>query len=163
MRHVVADTGPLRYLVLTGDIALLAHLFAKVLTPERVRDELAHAEAPAAVRAWIAAPPPWLEICPVEDERSSDDLAALDAGDRDAITLARATKTDLLPMDDQGGVVAARRRGFAVTGTLGLLDLAARKGLIDLAAAFTRLKATSFYYRQGLLDALLAQHEAKKP
>jgi predicted nucleic acid-binding protein len=87
MGHVVADTGPLRYLVLTGDIALLSHLFAKVLTPERVRDELAHAEAPAAVRAWIAAPPPWLEICPVEDERSSDDLAALDAGDRDAITL----------------------------------------------------------------------------
>jgi len=44
-----------------------------------------------------------------------------------------------------------------------LLDLAARKGLVDLAGAFTRLKATSFYYRQGLLDALLAQHEAKKP
>jgi predicted nucleic acid-binding protein len=57
----------------------------------------------------------------------------------------------------------ARQRGFAVTGTLGLLDLAARKGLVDLAAAFTRLEATSFYYRQGLLDALLAQHEARKP
>ena len=69
---------------------------------------------------------------------------------------------NLLLMDDRDGVAAARRRGFAVTGTLGLLDLAARKGLVDLAAAFTRLKATSFYYRQGLLDALLAQHEAKK-
>jgi predicted nucleic acid-binding protein len=54
--------------VLTGDIALLPSLFEKVLTPERVRDELAHVEAPAAVRAWIAAPPTWLEICPVEDE-----------------------------------------------------------------------------------------------
>jgi hypothetical protein len=39
-----------------------------------------------------------------------------------------------------------------------VLDLAARQRLIDLAAAFERLKATSFYYRQGLLDALLAQH-----
>ena len=68
MRLVVADTGPLHYLVLTGDIALLPSLFEKVLTPERVRDELAHVEAPAAVRAWIAAPPTWLEICPVEDE-----------------------------------------------------------------------------------------------
>ncbi|MFZ2107282.1 MAG: DUF3368 domain-containing protein [Roseiarcus sp.] len=95
--------------------------------------------------------------------RSSDDLAALDAGERDAIALALATKADLLLMDDHDGVTAARRRGFAVTGTLGLLDLAARKGLVDLAAAFTRLKATSFYYRQGLLDALLAQHEARKP
>ena len=77
--------------------------------------------------------------------------------------LALATKADLLLMDDHDGVTAARQRGFAVTGTLGLLDLAARKGLVDLAAAFTRLKATSFYYRQGLLDALLAQHEARKP
>jgi predicted nucleic acid-binding protein len=163
MRLVVADTGPLHYLVLTGDIALLPNLFEKVLTPERVRDELAHAEAPVAVRARIAVPPPWLEIRPVEGGQSSDDLAALDAGERDAIALALATQADLLLMDDQGGVAAARRRGFAVTGTLGVLDLAARKGLVDLAVAFTRLKATSFYYRQGLLDALSAQREARKP
>jgi hypothetical protein len=71
----------------------------------------------------------------------------LDAGERDAIALAQATKADLLLRHDQGGVTVARRRGFAVTGTLGLLDLAARKGLVDLAVAFTRLKATSFYYR----------------
>jgi len=55
------------------------------------------------------------------------------------------------------GVAFARGRGFAVTGTLGVLDLAARHGLIDLAEAFTRLKATSFHYRQGLLDVFLAQ------
>ncbi len=163
MRVVVADTGPVHYLVLTGDITLMPHLFEKVLTPERVRVELAHVEAPAAVRAWIAAPPPWLEIRPVEGEQVADDFVALDAGERDAITLALATKADLLLMDDQDGVAVARRRGFAVTGTLGLLDLAARKGLVDLAAAFMRLKATSFYYRQGLLDALLAQHAVRKP
>jgi hypothetical protein len=36
-----------------------------------------------------------------------------------------------------------------------------RRGLVDLAAAFDRLKATSFYYRQGLLDALLAQRQKR--
>lgn len=41
MRLVVTDTGPLHYIVLTGEIALLPILFEKVLTPERVRDELA--------------------------------------------------------------------------------------------------------------------------
>ena len=61
-------------------------------------------------------------------------------------------------MDDQAGVAVARRKGLAATGTLGVLDLAARRGLIHLAQSFERLKATSFYYRQGLLDALLAQH-----
>ena len=61
MRLVVADTGPLHYLVLTGDIGLLPKLFAEVLVPQRVRDELADREAPALLRAWIAAPPAWSE------------------------------------------------------------------------------------------------------
>lgn len=61
-------------------------------------------------------------------------------------------------VDDREGVGVARRRSLAVTGTLGVLDLAARCGLIDLAAAFERLKAMTFYYRQGLLDALLSRH-----
>ena len=74
------------------------------------------------------------------------------------IALALTVKADLVLMDDRDGVDVARRRGLAVTGTLGVLDLAARRRLIDLAAAFERLKATTFYYRQGLLDPLLARH-----
>ena len=77
------------------------------------------------------------------------------------IALALTVKADLVLMDDRDGVDVARRRGLGVTGTLGVLDLAARRGLIDLAAAFERLKATTFYYRQGLLDALLAQHSKR--
>jgi predicted nucleic acid-binding protein len=85
-------------------------------------------------------------------------MPKLDDGERAAIALALAVKADLVLMDDQDGVAAARRQGLTVTGTLGVLDLAARRGLIDLAAAFERLKATTFYYRQGLLDDLLARH-----
>lgn len=61
-------------------------------------------------------------------------------------------------MDDQAGVAVARQKGLAVTGALGVLDLAARRGTINLAETFGRLKATTFYYRQGLLDTLLVQH-----
>jgi predicted nucleic acid-binding protein len=45
MPLVVADAGPLHYLVLTGDIELLPELFERVLVPQVVRDELANAEA----------------------------------------------------------------------------------------------------------------------
>ena len=48
--------------------------------------------------------------------------------------------------------------GFAVTGTLGILDLAARRGLIRLKEVVERLKATSFRCRSDVLDALLARH-----
>jgi hypothetical protein len=36
---------------------------------------------------------------------------------------------DLLLIDDRAGVRAAKRRGLRVTGTLGVLDLAAERGL----------------------------------
>ena len=61
-------------------------------------------------------------------------------------------------MDDRAGVAVAQRQGFTVTGTLGVLDLAAQRGLVDLADAFARLRATSFRYPPEMMDALLAQH-----
>jgi predicted nucleic acid-binding protein len=75
--------------------------------------------------------------------------AALDDGERAAIALGVSLSAELLLMDDRAGVVA-------VTGTLGLLDRAARRGLVDLVAAFDALKATNFHTRQALLDTLLA-------
>ena len=83
----------------------------------------------------------------------------LDAGERAALALAVALKADLVLMDDRACVAVARQHGFAVTGTVGVLDLAARRGMIDLADAFTRLKATSFRYRPEILDAVLAQRK----
>ena len=52
---VVADTGPIHYLVLSGFIGTLHDLYGVVVLPEAVRDELSHPAAPAEIRAWIAA------------------------------------------------------------------------------------------------------------
>ncbi len=87
------------------------------------------------------------------------DLQRLEQGEREAIVLAVASAADLILMDDRAGVVVARARGFAVTGTLGLIDLAARRGLIDVAKAVARLQATSFRCRPDLLRELLTRHD----
>jgi predicted nucleic acid-binding protein len=160
MPLVVADAGPLHYLVLTGDIELLPKLFERVLVPQVVQDELANAEAPQAVRDWIARAPGWLDVRPAHPGTDDVAVAKLDDGECAAIALALAVKAELVLMDDREGVAIGR--GLAVTGTLGVLDLAARRGLIDLAAAFERLKTTTFYYRQRLLDALLARHATRR-
>ncbi len=163
MQVVVADTGPLNYLVQINAVDLLPELFGKIIVPAAVYDELSHPRAPAVVRTWIARVPPWLEIRPNPDPESNiAGSPALDEGERAAIALADAIDADLILIDDRDGVAVARAQGFAVTGTLGVLDLAARRGLINLVEAFTRLKATTFHYRQGLLDALLAQQPEEK-
>jgi predicted nucleic acid-binding protein len=50
VRIVIADTGPINYLVLIGQSEILPALFEKVIIPAAVRDELARAEVPGAVR-----------------------------------------------------------------------------------------------------------------
>ena len=58
-------------------------------------------------------------------------------------------------MDDRAGVSVARAQGLAVVGTIGILDLAVRRKLIDIGDAVARLKTTNFRYRPSLLDTLL--------
>ena len=159
MRAVVADTGPIHYLVLIGHIEILPALFEKVIISSVVHDELARAQAPDAVRKWIHAPPAWLEVqrhpgSPFDDPI----LESLDDGEKAALALAASLAADLVLMDDREGVRAARNRGFRVIGTLGVLDLGARRGLLNLADAFERLKRTNFRYRQEIMDELLKQN-----
>jgi predicted nucleic acid-binding protein len=85
-------------------------------------------------------------------------LAVLDAGEKAAITLATDLHADLLLMDDRRGVKTARSRGFRVAGTLGILGMADRRQLLNLADALNRLRQTSFHYSQQVLDQFLAEH-----
>jgi predicted nucleic acid-binding protein len=152
---VVTDTGPLQYLILIGNIDILPRLFTTVTAPAAVQNELMHRAAPKAVRDWAASPPSWLAVAPGWAD-TDPNLQNLGAGERAAILLAVKLKVDLLLMDDRAGVAAARSRGLRITGTLGVLELAARNGLIDLAASFKRLEATNFRRPPAILDAMLA-------
>ncbi|MGY2052307.1 DUF3368 domain-containing protein [Methylobacterium sp. JK268] len=156
--RVVADTGPLNYLVLIEQISILPNLFERIAIPEEVAAELRHPDAPPVVRSWMVDPPPWLTIQPAPTADASA-FPKLDAGERAALLLASTTRGDLLLMDDRAGVAAARASGLAVTGTLGLLTLAARRKLVDLEAAFAALRATNFRCRPALLDVLLEDHQ----
>ena len=153
---VVADTGPLHYLVLIGQVDVLPQLFGAVAVPAIVAGELRHPHAPVAVRAWADSPPPWLAVHDTPAETAS--LGWLDPGERAAITLAHALGAGLLLIDDRAGAAAARGEGLRVTGTIGVLVDAARQGLIQLDAAFAALRATNFHYPPALIHALLAEY-----
>jgi|ERR1051325_893956 predicted nucleic acid-binding protein len=62
MRPVVADTGPLNYLILIEAVDVLPRLFSPVSIPPGVRDELSHPKAPTPVRSWMSHPPTWLSV-----------------------------------------------------------------------------------------------------
>lgn len=160
MQVVVADTGPLQYLVLIGEIDVLPRLYGGVTAPTAVHGELLHPAAPSAVRNWATALPAWLTIVPAPASEDPQ-LQKLDAGEAAAIALALMLPADLVLMDERAGVATARARALNVIGTIGVLDQAARAGLIDIASAVTRLRATNFRHRPALLDGLLAHHRQR--
>jgi predicted nucleic acid-binding protein len=159
VRIVVADTGPLSYLVLIGHIELLPMLFQEVIIPMAVRHELVSRNAPPLVRDWIATAPAWLdfrEICGAQSEEHS--LSGLDPGEKEAILLASSLDAELLLIDDRKGMIAAQRLGLRVTGTIGILDLAAERRLVDFAQAIRQLEETNFRRPREILEMLLAKH-----
>jgi predicted nucleic acid-binding protein len=152
VKLVIADTGPINYLLLIGHIEILPELFEKVILPSSVKDELSNPETPVTVRNWISAPPQWLEIRRAGGLKA---LSGLGAGETEAIAPALELHADLLLMDDRRGVKAARTMGIEVTGTLGVLGLAGKRGLVNLGEAFELIKKTSFRYPQSIMDEFL--------
>src|SRR6266478_6117536 len=160
MQSIVADTTPLNYLVLIQAAEILPNLYRTVLIPPAVKAELAHANTPAIVRAWISQPPAWLEVVSLKRPVNST-LEYLDASEREAISLASELQAILLLMDERDGVTIARHLGLKVVGTLAALDLAAAHGLVDLQTMFERLRATTFFF-SVLLRVSMFKHVAAR-
>ena len=151
---VVADTSPINYLILIGEIDVLAALYGRVVIPLAVHDELTRSRAPLAVRSWITNHPHWIEVqVPVDVTDSS--LSRFDAGERQAIALAQELSADQLIVDELLGRREAERRGISVIGTIGVLREAAENGLLDLRKAVESLSRTSFHISPAILAALL--------
>ena len=93
---VVADSGPLHYLILLDHAELLRRFYGRVAVPDAVAAELISVGAPDAVRAWISHPPSWVEVLPVAPEAVAAVSDDLDTGERSAIALAEILHADLL-------------------------------------------------------------------
>jgi predicted nucleic acid-binding protein len=154
---VVADSGPLHYLILLDHADLLHRFYDEVVVPEAVAAELSTLSAPSTVRNWMSRAPSWLRVVAVESSTVDAITDDLDLGERAAIALAGAMHADLLLIDEAAGRAEAKRRSLRVTGTLGVLRAAAERGLVNGPELVARLKATNFYADEALLKSAFGQ------
>lgn len=155
---VVADTSPLNYLLLIGEVDVLPQLFGKIIIPPAVASEMQDPGAPAVIRNWVSQPPAWLEI---QAASALDPTIHLGAGETEAISLAVEIGADEILTDDRQARSAAQLRGVNVAGTLNILEVAAIKGLLDLPSAITRLQKTNFRASAVLIQQFL-DRDAKR-
>lgn len=162
----VLDTGPATYLVLVGAVEVLPALYGGALAPPAVIAELLHPRTPEPVRLWAASLPAWAAVRAPEDPgivvradaalritgARPGNLAGLGAGEREAIPLALELGLTLV-CDDAEARGAARAAGVPlVIGTLGVLQAAHARGMLEIRPTLERLAPTSFRRRPGLLD-----------
>ena len=129
---IVSDTSPLNYLVLIGAVDLLPNLVSGVLIPPAVAAELADHRTPCVVRQWLSTSPAWLQIvAPL----SIDPSLQLDRGEAEAISLATERGIRAILIDERKGFRVAKSKGLEPLGLLAILEVSARRGLIDFEAA----------------------------
>jgi predicted nucleic acid-binding protein len=160
---VVADTSPINYLILIHQDTLLPLLYERVVIPSAVHGELQHHRTPTVVRAWVAHPPAWFTVRQPQQRLEGEQFPKLGAGKRETIALAHELQAPLLLMDDPDGREEATRRALRTTGTLGILEQAARRELLDLPSVLTQLlTTTTFRARAALIQDLLTRDAARK-
>lgn len=128
---VVCNTSPIIYLSSIGDIGVLADLFGTILISPAVHNELAAGkDKGAGYREALAAS--WINVIKITNQFARNYLLTdLDVGEAETIILADETGADLILMDDRLGRKVAELKGHTVIGTLKVLLLAKRYGLIS--------------------------------
>jgi uncharacterized protein len=130
--RVVSNTSPLTNLAVIGNLDWVREEFGRVAIPEEVWHELSALEHVEGRRALAAAKDAgWICVERAENRALVQSLAMdLDAGESEALALAISTVADILIIDDSAGRRAAMHHGVAVTGALGIVLRAKKRGRI---------------------------------
>ena len=134
--RAIFNSGPLIHLSWIDRLHLLHELFEEILVPNEVRNEVLRAGpdvlgAEVIHRAFTSG---WLRAVAVRDLAAVASLSTIvDPGEAEAIVLMQEENVNLLLLDDRPARIEARRRQLPFTGTIGVLQRARQRGLIQAA------------------------------
>lgn len=157
---VVSDASPLIALAAVGQVDLLHQLYATVLVPDAVHQEVT-AQSPDAPGAAQVRGAEWIHSVMVRDRILVEALCIdLDRGEAEAIALAVERSAELLLMDERRGRAAAVRLGRRVVGVLGILiqakherHLPAVKPVLDALERDAGFRVSRELYARVLTEA----------
>lgn len=128
---IVADTGPLVVLAKINQLQILSQRYQTIQIPLTVLKEatvLAHRQDTMLINEFVSEHVEVVEDIAQADEDYLD--FGLDAGETQAILLAKRAQCPVL-MDEKRGRLVAKRESVNVLGTVGLLLTAKQEGLIE--------------------------------
>lgn len=144
---VVSNTSPLIVLSNIGEFEILHRLFNKIIIPEGVAEEFGDSV------------PEWIEIRGVKNRILVDLLREkLHRGEAETIALAIELDADLVIIDDKAARNTAQSLGLRVTGTVGLILLAKRRGYYDeIKPVIEKLVKKGFRLSKEIIENILRE------
>ena len=125
----IVNTSPIQYLHQAGLLHILAAMLGRVIVPTAVADELA-----AGRDLKLDLPDPanlaWMEIKRPVSAPVLPLVVDLGSGETEVLALAKEIAGSVVVIDDAVARRVAKTVGIPLTGTLGLLPDAKRKGVV---------------------------------
>ena len=144
---VIADASCFILLDKIDNLLLLQKLFGTVTTSTEVAEEFGKPL------------PEWIQIKSAQDKNLQSALfLQVDLGEASAIALAAEHQPSLLIIDDMKGRKLAQKLNLNIIGTLGLILIAKREGILpQIKPIFDKIQGTNFRIAPGLLEDILKQ------
>ena len=146
---VVSNSSPLISLFNIGRIELLQMLYGKIIIPQAVNNEVFGEKEKQDIE--------WLKVMPITDLKLQTYLSPLlHKGETEVIVLAKEINADLVIIDDYLARKYAQYLGLTITGTLGVIVKAKRKGIIEhVKPLLDELIEKEFWIDQELFSTVL--------
>jgi predicted nucleic acid-binding protein len=153
---VVSDATPLIALARVGQVELLYRLFAVIIIPQAVYEEVV-VNAPTRPGAEAIRKAHWIQMRPLSNRAVVDYLRTeLDAGEAEVLVLARELRADLVLLDEPKARFAAELLNLHYIGTVGLLLLAKRMNILAaVRPILDDLRTNGFYLSDKVYQAAI--------
>ena len=154
MPKVVSNTTPIISLLKIGKLEILKDLYDEIYIPQEVFNEI---EAGKHKKYYLNLLTfEWIKIEQIQDRKSISYFLDLDKGEAEAIVLATESEADLILLDESLGRFHAKHAGLRVTGTIGILVKAKKRGLIsELKPLILELKDKGVWLSESLIERIL--------
>ena len=161
--NIVSNSSPLIFLAKLGRLDVLNRLFDKVYIPQAVYNEVVLADKDDDANHLIEEKIKTGQInrFKVQNEVAIRTLLGrLHQGEVEAIIGAGELKINSVILDDLYARNKAKQLDLAVTGTLGILLLAYKRGLVeDLKAELQKLIAAGYRISDALIQTVIREIE----
>ena len=150
---IVLNTSPIIFLSKIDSLKLLADCIDDIYAPEAVIDELHEYMPPAFIKS--------VTLSTIGKAYVQGALGRLHQGELEAIILAREIAADYVILDDLLARRKAQRLDINVMGTIGLLLLFEKRGLLNAEQTWQKIRLLTEQHDMYLSPSLLQQIKDK--